>query len=193
MVAGLGLALGVAMLGTNKGRSDDEDDIKAIKEGAESVSKLLETLDKPGDATKKAAEAIKAKFPELKPVMSGAFKPRKAGGLGCGKVEDGDGVETRIIQWDSPRSRPLSPADVVKLKETLETVAKVSRGMSDVADEYVPKKDGAKWKKYNEAMRKSAKELSDATKAGDAMAVRKAITNLHASCTDCHGDFRDNP
>jgi cytochrome c556 len=194
MVAGFGLALGVAILGTNKGRSDDDEDFKVNKEAGEAVAKLLEALDKPGDGTKKAAEGIKAKYAELKPVMSGAFKPRKAGGIGAGPVDANDGVETRILKWDSPKSRPLGPADVVKQKETLEKVAEVSRGMADVAEQYAPTKagDAAKWKKYNDAMRKAAKDLSDATKGGDAAAVRKAITNLHASCTDCHGDFRDN-
>jgi hypothetical protein len=187
LVASLSLALGIALLRTNHGRSDDdEEEAKVRKEAGEAIAKLLEALDKPGGAKKEAA-TIKAKFPELKPLMEAAFKPAK------GNIPFEPGVETWIIKWDHPRSRSLTAADIAKLKEVLECVAKVSRSMAYVTDEYVRKRGAANWMRFSAAMRMAAEDLSKGTKAADATAVRKAITNLHASCTSCHGDFRDEP
>jgi cytochrome c556 len=66
--------------------------------------------------------------------------------------------------------------------------------MTEVAELYAPKKpaDAAKWKRYNEAMRKGADDLSKAAQKGDAEGVKRAVTDINGSCTDCHGDFRDN-
>jgi hypothetical protein len=191
MLGSFTLALGIWFLTGSSGRSaDDEDDAKLIKEAKTAVEDLVASMGKGGPGKKEAA-AIQKKFPELKPVMIGAFKPRERGGMGAGPAEPNDGVETRIINWDKAK-KPMPPADLAKQKATIERVAEVARGMAEVAEAYTPKKDASKWKKYNEAMRKGAEDLAKGAKENDPAAVKRAITDLNGSCTDCHGDFRDN-
>ena len=75
-------------------------------------------------------------------------------------------------------------------------MAEVTRAVSHLTPYYAPKekkagKDPENWKKYGREMQQGSQELIKAVKSGDPMAVKTAATNLNASCTDCHGDFRD--
>jgi hypothetical protein len=190
MMAGLCLALSLAAVGLRGGDPEDEHLNKEVKEATQALVQMLETTGKTGNG-KSEAKAIHAKFSKrLKPVMWAAFEARKKGGIGAGPEGPKDGIEERVLQWDSPRSRPLGRDDIIKQKGTLQRVAEVSRAMADVTAEYAPKNSLAKWKQYTDAMRKAAEELSRGTTAGDAAMVKKAIANLHGSCTDCH-DFVD--
>jgi len=57
------------------------------------------------------------------------------------------------------------------------------------------KKDGEKdpkdWKEYSEEMIKQSRELRKAIEAADPKAVKVTANKLNASCTNCHGKFRD--
>ena len=54
------------------------------------------------------------------------------------------------------------------------------------------KKDPAKWKAMTKDMYESSQELIKALKAKDTNAIKTAANKLNGTCTDCHGDFRDD-
>jgi hypothetical protein len=188
--AGFGLALGIGLLTAASSQSADDEDLKATKDAQVAILKLMDATSKGGNA-KAELEAIKKQFPdELKPLMN-IFKPRFKGGLGVGPPGKSDGIEMKIISLGDRRKR-LSKADVDKQRDDLLKIAEVSKALAEIADMYPPKKDVDKWKKLDEDMRKGADELIAAVKQGDPKAVKTAAANLNASCTDCHGAFRDN-
>jgi cytochrome c556 len=188
-LAGLLLALGTwaTVATTGQGRADDDEDKQAVKEAQGEILKLMDTMAKGGNPAAGAA-AIKKKFAELKPSMY-VFKPRKNGGLGIGPPMQGDGIELKIINLS--KNKPPSKAEVAKWADDYVKMAEVSKVMAEVAALYPPKKNVDDWKQYNDAMRKGADQLIAAAKKGDPEAIKKAATNLNASCTDCHSKFRD--
>ena len=175
--------------------SADDDDKKANKEAQEAVLKLLDSMNgKKGDV-KDQAQAIHKKFDELKPVMW-VYKSRKKGGIGMGK--DGDDIEKTIGKVGNPRAREMTPKKILSMKDDLAKAAELSRAVAEVADLYAAqykddngKNNPAKWKEFMEKMRKGTDELSKAAKGNDASKIRKAADNLSASCTECHGVFRN--
>jgi hypothetical protein len=185
MFAGALLALGLWSMTAYS--ADDEDEKKARKEAQEAVLKLVDSMNGNKGDIKAQAAAIKKKFDELEPIMW-IYKPRNKGGLGMGK--DGAGIELELGRLSGPKAR-LTPAKIAELKPDLVKAAEISRAIAEVSDLYAPKKDVSKWKNYNKEMRKAADELIQAAKGSDPMQVKKAITNLNASCTNCHSDFRE--
>ncbi len=186
-LAGLLLALGTwaTVASTGQGADDDEDK-QAVKEAQGEIVKMLDTLEKGGNPAPIAA-GIKKKFSELKPSMY-IFKPRKNGGLGIGPPMQGDGIELKIIALSK---KAPSKADAAKWADDYVKMGQVSKAMADVAALYPPKKNADDWKQFNEAMRKGGDQLIAAARKGDPDAIKKAATNLNASCTDCHSKFRD--
>lgn len=165
--------------------SADEDDEK--KAAQQAILKLAESIrGNQGDAKAQAA-AIKKKFDELEPLMW-VYKPRSKGGIGMKK--DGAGYENELSRLSGPKAR-WTPQKAAELKPDLIKIAEISKAIAEVSDLYTPKKDTAKWKNYTKQMRKSADELIEATKGGNPMQLKKAITNLNGSCTECHSDFRE--
>ncbi len=80
----------------------------------------------------------------------------------------------------------------------LAKAAEISRAVAEVTELYANqykddngKKNPAKWKEFTEKMRKGADELSKAAKGNSGAAIQKAAGNLSASCTECHGVFRN--
>jgi soluble cytochrome b562 len=197
LTAGAALALGIWCAATSPGFSaDDEADAKAVKEAQEGILKLA---DMNGAAAKTKAKAIadtSRKAAEggdegLKFVMR-AYKPRAKGGIGVGAK--GESIELKIIGLSK---RKLQAADVGKQKADLEKIANISKAISEVTHHYTPKakkpgKDPKDWTKYTDEMTKGADELAKAAKSGNAQAIKTAATNLNASCTNCHGTFRDS-
>jgi hypothetical protein len=175
------LALGLWSI-TAYSADDDEK-----REAQQAILKLADSIKSGrGDARAQAA-AIKKKFDELEPIMW-IYKPRNKGGLGMGK--DGAGIELELGRLSGPKAK-LTPQKIKELEPDLIKAAEISKAIAEVSDLYTPKKDTAKWKDYNKDMRKAADELIEAVKSGNAMQVKKAITNLNASCTSCHSDFRE--
>lgn len=175
--------------------SADDDDKKANKEAQEAVLKLIDSMNgKKGDI-KDQAQAIHKKFDELKPVMW-VYKKRSKGGLGFGK--DGGDIEITIGKVGSKSAKEMTPKKILSMREDLAKAAELSRAVAEVADLYAAqykddngKKNPAKWKEFMEKMRKGTAELSKAAKGNDAAKIRKAAENLSASCTECHGVFRN--
>jgi hypothetical protein len=133
-------------------------------------------------------EAVHKKFDELKPIMW-VYKPRNKGGLGMGK--SGAGIENELARLSGAKARP-NPAKDPMLKSDLIKAAEISKAIAEVTDLYAPNKETAKWKGYTKDMKKSAEELLETIKnGGDTPKVKKALTNLNASCTNCHSDFRE--
>jgi cytochrome c556 len=183
------LAAGIVVLAISSTFSAcDEEEQKATKEAQQDILKLVDAKDKGNGDAKAQVEAIHKKYDELKPVMN-IFKPRDKGGIGVGPKGKGDGIELRIKAWGS--KRPPSPTDLKRMANEIERAAKIALAVADVADLYVPKKDPDKWKKYNQDMREGAEEWAKAARSGDPAQFKKASNKLDASCTDCHGDFRD--
>jgi hypothetical protein len=189
-IAGAGVllagALGLLTAVSSQGAADD--DPKTVQEAQQAVLKLMETMGKGGNG-KEQAQAIHEKFKDdLKAVMT-VFKPRDKGGIGVGPRGRGDGIELKIIALGK---RAPSKGDLGKLRPDLETIARVSKAMAEVADQYPQTKNQDMWKKFNEEMRKGADELLEAAHGDDPKAVKTAANNLNASCTNCHSAFRDN-
>ncbi len=168
--------------------SQDEDDKKANKEAQEAVLKLVDSMKSKQGNVKSQMDSMKKKFDELKPIMW-VYKPRNKGGLGMGK--SGAGIENELGRLSGPKGRP-NPAKNAELKKDLIMAAEISKAIAEVTDLYVPKKDVAKWKGYTKDMRKASDQLIKTTEGGNAAQVKKAITDLNASCTNCHSDFRND-
>jgi hypothetical protein len=187
LVVGTGMIVGVG-----RGWAADEED----KEIADAVRKIAKAVaaNKPDDA-KKEAEALVAKRKDLGDVMN-MFKSRKAGGLGIGAKAGAitpDGIEAKVVAL---AKKKLTAAEVKGQAADLEKMGDDIAAISYVGDIHTPKKkDGAKdpkdWTKWMDDMRKGAKDLSKAAKAQDATAIKDAAMKANASCSNCHGVFRD--
>ena len=166
--------------------ADDDDDKQAIKDAQKAVIKLMDSMNGGKSDVKAQAQAIKKKFDELKPIMY-VYKPKKNGGIGFGK--DGASIETELVRLGGTKS---NPKNVAKQKAELSKVADLSRAIAEITELYPPKKNADKWQGYVKDMKKGAEELKKAAEDGDGAKIKKAITNLNASCTDCHGEFRND-
>jgi soluble cytochrome b562 len=194
LTAGTVLALGIWCAAASRGFSaDDEEDAKAVKDAQQGILKLM---DMNGNAAKTEAKAIADKARKaagggdegLKYVMR-AFKPKAKGGIGVGAK--GESIELKIIAL----SKRVS-GEAAKRKNDLEKIAGVSKAIGEVTHYYPPKtkkagKDPKDWTKYTDDMIKGSDELAKAAKSGNAREIKTAATNLNASCTNCHGAFRD--
>jgi cytochrome c556 len=196
LIAGATLALGICCAAATPGFSaDDEEDAKAVKEAQEGIKKLMGMN---GNAAKAEAKSIANAARKaagggddgLKYVMR-AFKPKAKGGLGVGAK--GESIELKIIALGK---RKLQPRDVTAQAKDLEKIAGVSKAIAEVTHYYTPKtkkagKDPKDWTKFTDEMTKGADELTKAAKSGSPDAIKTAANNLNASCTNCHGTFRD--
>jgi soluble cytochrome b562 len=196
LATGAALALGIWCMAVSPGFSaDDEEDAKAIKAAREGLLKLVNMN---GNAAKAQAKAIADASRKaaaggdegLKYVMR-AYKPRSKDGIGVGAK--GESIELKIIALSK---RVLPAAEVGKQSKDLEKIASISKAISEVTHHYTPKgkkpgKDPKDWTKYTDEMTKGADELAKAVKSGNAREIKTAATNLNASCTNCHGTFRD--
>ncbi len=193
LTAGAVLALGIWCAAATPGFSADDEEDAAVKEAQKGILKLM---DMNGNAAKTEAKVIADKARKaaggadegLKFVMR-AFKPRAKGGIGVGAK--GESIELKIIAL----SKRVS-GEAAKQKGDLEKIAGVSKAISEVTHYYTPKakkagKDPKDWTKFTEEMTKGADELAKAAKSGNAREIKTAATNLNASCTNCHGTFRD--
>jgi hypothetical protein len=197
LAAGAVLAMGIWWAAAPAGLgADDPEETAAIKEAQKGI---MELVNMNGAAAKTKAKAIadasrKAAMggdEGLKFVMR-AFKPKPKGGIGVGPK--GESIELKIIGLSK---RMLPTAEVGKQKDDLDKIAKISKAISQVTHHYTPKgkkpgKDPKDWTKYTDEMTKGAEELARAAKSGNRQAIKTAATNLNASCTNCHGTFRDS-
>jgi hypothetical protein len=180
------LAIGIwAVTSAGWGQQDDE-----AKEAKAAVTKVVNAMRQGGNAGPQAAEV--AKKVEIENLML-CFKPRNKGGFGVGpKVTGKDGVEQKIINM---AKRALPPAEVTKQKEPLIEMAERVQAVAEITQHYMPpKKAGANpanWKKYGQETKKAAQDLAGALKGGNPEKIKMAATDLNASCTNCHSDFRD--
>jgi hypothetical protein len=196
LAAGAALALGIWCAATSTGWSaDDEEDTKAIQEAQKGIVKLANMN---GAAAKAEAKAIADKARKaaaggdegLKFVMR-AYKPRAKGGIGVGAK--GESIELKIIALSK---RALKDADVAKQSKDLDKIVDVSKAISEITYEFTPKtkkagKDPKDWTKFTDEMKKGSDELAQAIKSGKGAAIKTTANNLNASCTNCHGTFRD--
>jgi hypothetical protein len=184
-----GLAVGIWALATADGRGQQND--KDVKEAKEAVTKVVIAMRQGGNAGPQAAEA--AKKVEIENLMIG-FKPRNKGGFGIGAkgAVTPDGIEQKIINM---AKRALTKDQIAKQKEPLIEMAERTKAIAEITQHYMPpKKAGANpanWKKFTQETKKAADDLAGALKGGDPKKIKDAATDLNASCTNCHSDFRD--
>jgi hypothetical protein len=183
-LAGLLLSAGMAFLAAG-GRGADDDELKEAKKAQEDLIRMVDAMAKGGDG-KKEAEAIHAKFDDVKIAMI-VFRNSAKGGMPLGKAGPRDGIEIKIQDMDK---KPLSKEEAAAQKDDLVKAARFARAMAQVAELYEPKTRGAEWKRYTRDMRKSAADLIEAARAGDPRKIKTAVSDLHASCTSCHSDFK---
>jgi hypothetical protein len=181
------LSLGIIFLAT--GQAADE---------KENVDKLAGLAAKyPAELQKKAAEYAK-NLDDLGDVMNLLKKRTKTdpNPFGVGQkptFAPDDGIEARIQNFGkkSPTKDQLT-----KDKDVLLQMVDRATAVAEIALAKTPKKkDGEKdpkdWKEYSEEMIKQSRELRKAIEAADPKAVKVTANKLNASCTNCHGKFRD--
>jgi Cytochrome C' len=185
------LALSLCLLaGKGSFSADETPEEKKAKAKAAAAAKVdvLDLIDGKGDA-----KAIAAKH-TLESVMHG-FQVRSKGGIGVGPAAvagnpKNDGVEAKITALGGPKMTAaqlkMQEADLIKMLEVARTIGEINKNYSEEG-----KKNPAKWKQFTEDMIEGAKDAQAAVKKGDPAEVKKTITKLAASCTDCHAIFRD--
>jgi hypothetical protein len=184
--AGMLLAVGIGLLAAGGGRGRDDEELKEAKKAQAALIDMVDAMAKGGDGKKEAA-AIHDKFDEIKVVMI-VFRNATKGGMALGPGGP-DGIEKKIQDVDRKR---LSKEDAAAQKEDLIKAARFARAVAQVAELYndPAKKAPGKWKRFNQDMRQGADDLIEAARAGDPRKIKAAVANLHASCTDCHSDFK---
>jgi hypothetical protein len=189
----LGLVLGLLAVAPGNRADEDKVDPKKVKAAREAVMKLLESKD-----LKKEAEVV-AKAHGLDAVMVGVFKAqnirRPAVDNTPGAMPDHIDLKLNKMGKDPPMS-PMTLAkekdSLVKMVELVKATAAVSAYQCPVPKK-VGEKDPKKWKDFNEGMFKCSEELLGALKADkpNPAEVRARANKLYATCTGCHGIFRD--
>ena len=157
-------------------------DKEELKKAMDAVTSVIKEDGKNAEAVAKAT-SIDA--------MMHLFKPKSKGGIGVGPK--GDGIEIKIMNL---AKKALPVEQLKKEAEDIVTMAKQTKAMADINAFYGPKekragKDPKEWKKYNDEMRQSAKDLIEAVKSGKADEVKKVANTANSSCVNCHTVFRD--
>jgi cytochrome c556 len=177
---GLALGLGIFVLAASDTSGADDFDVKAAVQGL---------VNGKGDAKAIASKA------ELGEVMH-LFKLRTKKGWGVGDKPGAitpDGIEAKII---SLGKKELPKADLDKQAAALEELAKRTKAIGDVTDQFAPKsgtgeKSPKNWKKWVDEMKAGADDLAKAAKAKDAKGVKDAANKTNTACNECHSVFRD--
>jgi hypothetical protein len=190
-VRGLALIVGLSLLtyATPYVASQDNK-VKPIQKDLLEIAADLEA----GKDVANKVKAFRKKHTDLDEVMH-AYKPRMRGGVGVDPKSDpkSDGLE---LKFGNLSKRPLAPAALKKEKELLIKAAYVNLAMAKLTMEYPPEKPkggkGAKeWTKLTQEMEKGTKEMIEALKKDDPVALKKAATEVNNACNTCHSDFRD--
>jgi hypothetical protein len=191
------LALGLLVL-TNGQAADDD------KELAAALDKLVTTAgSKPDDLEKAGAETAKARKIDnenIKDAMDFLGKrdkdDPKAKGWGVGdkpgKITP-DNIEFKVREM---AKKAMSKDKLMSEKDALIQMANRTAALGSIAlasgpKKKLPDKDPKDWKESSEDMIKYSKELTKAIQGGDPKVVKEAAMNLNASCSNCHGKFRD--
>jgi hypothetical protein len=184
------LALGIVFLAA--GQAADE------KGPREDVDKLAALAAKDPAELHKKAEAYAKNLDALEDVMNLMKKRMKdgKGGVGVGPNPTGapdDGIEARIQNFGkrSPGAAQLKKDkdDLLQMVDRTTAIAEIALGKTPAKK--MGDKDPKDWKEYSEEMIKQSRDLRKAIEAADPKAVKDTASRLNASCTNCHGKFRD--
>jgi len=182
------LTLGIVFLAGSQAADD-----KGPREDVERLAALA--AKDPADLHKKA-EAYAKNLDSLEDVMNLLKKRMKdgKGGFGIGPKPTGqpnDGIEARIQNWGkkAPGAAELKDKDaLVQMTERTQAIGEIALAKPPKA---APGKDPKEWKEYSEEMIKGSADLRKAIEGGDPKAIKDVANKLNASCTNCHGKFRD--
>jgi hypothetical protein len=190
MLPAAGAALAALVLLSAAGAADDVP--KPIRD---EVNKMADAVGKGQKVDTAAAAFFKEHEKELKQTMW-VFKEREEGGFGVGP-EPGkykpDGIEALL--FNQLGRSPNMTLDPKQHGADLNRLADVVLAMAEITSNYAPAKkmgdmDPAAWKSSIGEMKKAATELKAAVKAESKGDLKKALANLNASCSHCHGVFR---
>jgi hypothetical protein len=189
------LALGSLVLdGTGRSVADE----KQAKEVRKTIEEMADAFAK-GDT--KTVEKLVGKLKNNDTLLDAMslFKPREAdgsGGLGLGKTPGAimpDCIDRYLI---NNLRKPLNDKVLAKDAADIERAAYICAAVSELTQYRCPidKKKGEMdpkdWDKWSKGMKQEALNLAKAAKDKDAMAVKKAMSNLYSNCSGCHGVFR---
>ena len=183
------LTLGIVFLAGSQAADD--------KGPREDVDKLAALAAKDPAELRKKAEAYAKNLDSLEDVMNLLKKRMKNGngGFGIGPKPTGqpnDGIEARIQNWGK---KAPTKEQLTKDKDALIQMADRTQAVGEIALAKPPKaapgKDPKEWKEYSEEMVKQSGELRKVIEGGDPKAIKDVANKLNASCTNCHGKFRD--
>jgi hypothetical protein len=183
--AGVSVLAVALALGTGNAALDDEANA--------AVNAIADKLEK-GDAAGAKKDATELAKNDLDSIMH-AFKLKKQKGIGLLKLKDTtipDGVELAI---NGIADGKVSAAAIKKETAALTRAGYVSQAIALVAVAKAPDKDDGKkkvsdWKEWSSNMVAASQEFTNAAKAGDAAALKKAANKLKNSCDSCHPLFK---
>ncbi len=184
------VALGVVFL--TAGQAADDAAVKA------DIDKLAALAEKDPAALHKKAEEYAKPLDTLEDVMNTMKKRTKANPapFGIGPKATGaadDGIEARVqnLGRRSPNMDQLKKdeANLVQMCNRITAIGEIALAKTPKKKE--GDKDPKDWKEYCDEMIKQSQELSKAIKAADPKLVKETANKLNASCTNCHGKFRD--
>ncbi len=194
--AGVALAaMSVLVLHGAASSAGDESSAGDDKVAREGVLKIAAALQKGDDAgAKSQAAALAKKLERLEEAMD-LFKLRSKKGLGVGSkpgVFNPDGIEMQLIKIEN---KIPSPGNLAKQAEALEQMSYVVGALAEIARAKPPERDLGKktkkvWMEYVGEMREGADKLAAAVKVKSADKMKAALTQLNASCTNCHAIFK---
>jgi hypothetical protein len=110
--------------------------------------------------------------------LMGQFRSAEKGGLG---------IEDLLDKLAGSADGQLPAA---ALNEELRLVAYRTAVAGEVCGEHLPPLKGPLWRKLSEEMSRQAGKLAESVQAKDGKAAFQAVAKLHASCKDCHREFR---
>lgn len=195
LVVGLGLTVAVAA-------PVPPDDDKALRE---TIDQLAEVAAKNPDNLRKEATAAAKKIGKMDDIADEMYLLKKrmlkgekvTGGWGVGAKPTGkpdDGIEARLINLGkkAPTAAELSrdAADLEQLAYRVAAIAEIT--LIKAPTKKQGNKDPKDWKEQSEEMSKAALEFAKAVKTKNPKTVKEAASKLNASCTNCHGIFKDS-
>jgi len=190
------LTFGVVLL-TNGSAADEKELRAALDKVVATMARNPDAVPKEGSALAKAQKIDNDSIKEVMAFLGERDAASPGWGVGKAGTIKPDGIEKKLraIVQDKP---PLSKATLAKEAPALVELAQRTAVIAVVAQASPPKKkvgdkDPKDWLEYSGDMFQASRELAKAAGADkpDLKAVKAAAAKLNASCSSCHGIFRD--
>jgi cytochrome c556 len=190
--AGACLAVGALLAALTVARSQEREPEPEVLAARKDVVAFADKLAAWKEITPKELAAFHRKHEELLHAMT-VFKPRRRGGLGVGPAGASDGIEARLLLLEK---KALAPRQLRTEKKDLLRMGYVIKAVAEATRPDAPKRDRAiewEWEHTAEEMKAGADAFIAAVYKEDARTVRRAASQINATCQLCHADFRNGP